>query len=254
MMNTDTMVPPWEMEGATPPFVKPEVKHLAKEIFARIKTGKYPYGTRIPAERNLADELVTSRATIRQVLAFLESFDVVMKRVGSGTFVVYRGAVLQSARAQEPPREAEPPLAEVVSPFEINITRAIFEPEIARLAAIYMTFRDQTALGNLLQELDDVVTDAGKFADLERQFFMTLCEGTHNALLIAMYKIIHDIRREPQWYTNKIRSLTPARIKEAQQGLRSICAALERRNIESAVECMRFYISNMQEELIYTSS
>lgn len=251
-MDIEMPIAPWEMDGAVHPLVKQEVKQLAREIFLRIKTGQYPYGTRIPAERHLADELATSRATVRQVLAFLESFEVVMKRVGSGTFVVYRGAVTPSPN--DGPGSAEPPLADVVSPFEINITRAIFEPEIARLAAIYMSYRDQTALGALLQELDEVVTDAGRFAELERQFFMTLCEGTHNALLVAMYRIIHDIRRQPQWEINKTRSLTPARIKEAQQGLRSIFAALERRNIESAVECMRFYISNMQEELIYTSS
>lgn len=253
MTDKDAPLAPWEEDDATHPFVKQEVKLLAKDLFLRIRSGKYPYGTRIPAERNLAEELGTSRATVRQVLAFLEGFDMLSKRIGSGTFVIWRGAVAAGERDEEP-AEKEPPLADVVSPFEINITRAIFEPEIARLAAIYMSYRDQTALGAVLQQLDEIVTEAGRFADLERAFFMTLCEGTHNALLIAMYRIMHDIRQQPQWYVNKTRSLTPARIKEAKQGLRSIYAALERRNIESAVECMRLYISNMQEELIYTSS
>jgi DNA-binding FadR family transcriptional regulator len=252
--RSESLLAPWDVEPNAHPFVKLAVKQLAKDIFARVSSGAYPYGTRIPAERNLAEEFATSRATVRQALAFLESFDVVMKRAGSGTFVVYRGAVMQAMPTGQGSDEAPPPLADVVSPFEINITRAIFEPEIARLAAIYMSFRDQTALGALLQQLDEIVTDAGKFADLERQFFMMLCQGTHNALLIAMYTIMHDIRRQPQWYINKTRSLTPARIKEAQQGLRSIYGALERRDVESAVECMRLYISTMQEELIYTSS
>ncbi len=48
--------------------------------------------------------------------------------MGSGTFVVYRGAITPTQEAQG---RGEPPLADVVSPFEINITRAIFEPEIA---------------------------------------------------------------------------------------------------------------------------
>lgn len=253
MTDTDTTLAPWDAEGAAHPLVKQEVKALARDLFQRIRTGQYPYGTRIPAERNLAEELGTSRATIRQALAFLEGFDMLTKRVGSGTFVTWRGPVSPAAPEVEP-AEKEPPLAEVVSPFEMNITRAIFEPEIARLAAIYMSYRDQTALGALLQQLDEIVTDAGRFAELERDFFMALCEGTHNALLIAMYRIMHDIRQQPQWYVNKTRSLTPARIREAKQGLRSIYAALERRNIESAVECMRLYISTMQEELIYTSS
>ncbi|MEW6254684.1 MAG: FCD domain-containing protein [Pseudomonadota bacterium] len=253
MTDKDAFLAPWEEEGASHPFVKAEVKVMAKELFLRLRIGAYPYGTRIPAERALAEELGTSRATLRQVLAFLEGFDMLAKRIGSGTFVTYRGAVTP-ADPEAPAQENEPPLADVVSPFEINITRAIFEPEIARLAAIYMSYRDQTALGAVLQQVDEITTEAGRFADLERDFFMTLCEGTHNALLIAMYRIMHDIRRQPQWSLNKTRSLTPARIKEAKQGLRSIYVALERRNIESAVECMRLYISNMQEELIYTSS
>ncbi len=66
-------------------------------------------------------------------------------------------------------------------------------------------------------------------------------------------QIVFDIRAHPQWTANKMRTLTPQRIKEAMQGLRSLYSALERRNVETAVECMRLYISSMQEDLMYAS-
>lgn len=253
MTTGTTKTPPWELDTEMPPLVKSPVKLIATELFRRITAGDYAFGTRIPPERDLADEFKESRTTIRQSLDFLEHYGIIARRASSGTFVTFRTA--EPAKPQ--PAETSAPtavgLAETVSPFEVNITRAIIEPEIVRLAAIYMSVRDLAALGDLMQQLEAIVADGDKFAELERQFFLMLCEGTHNALLIAMYRIIHDIRQEPQWVLNKTRTLTPARIREALQGLRSLHTALERRNVETAVECMRLYISSMQEELIYTS-
>jgi GntR family uxuAB operon transcriptional repressor len=83
---------------------------------------------------------------------------------------------------------------------------------------------------------------------------MTICEGTHNSLLIAMYKVLHEVRRQPQWCANKRRTLTPVRIREAQHALRSLFTALDARDVDSAVEFVRLYIANTQEDMIYASS
>lgn len=246
---------PWELDTAAPPMVKPAVKHIAERIFARIRAGDYPFGTRIPAERDLALEFSQSRTTVRQALSFLEDYAILARRPGSGSYVAYKapGTTVRAEPADAIASSSILAIAETVSPFEMNIAESIIEPEIVRLATIYMNIRDLSKLREQLNQLNAIVTDATQFAHLEKEFMMTMCEGTHNCLLVTMYRVLHEVRRQPQWCANKIRILTPARIREAQRGLKSLYAALERRDVDSAVECMRLYISNMHESMIYAA-
>src|SRR6185312_9510710 len=50
-------IAPWEVEGAAPPFAKEKVKAAAHQIFERIASGDYSFGSRLSAERNLAEQL-----------------------------------------------------------------------------------------------------------------------------------------------------------------------------------------------------
>jgi len=248
-------VAPWEVDTTSHPMVKQPVKRVATQIFSRIISGEYPFGTRIPAERELAHMFAESRTTIRQALDFLETYGTVARRAGSGTFVAYHaGENLKQVSAAAPGYLNISAIAETVSPFEMNVAESILEPEIVRLATIYMSVRDLAALGEQLKQLESVVTDAADFAHLERQFMMTICEGTHNSLLVTMYRVLHEVRRQPQWCANKKRTLTPLRIREAQLALRSLFNALERRDVDTAVECIRLYISSTQADMIYASS
>jgi DNA-binding FadR family transcriptional regulator len=245
--------PPWDRDLSAQPMVKLAVKDIATSIFSRIAAGEYPFGTRMPAERDLAQAFGESRATIRQALDFLETYGIVARRAGSGTFVAYRADLSRRPAADETGSLSIRSIAETVSPFEMNIAESILEPEIVRLATIYMSVRDLTKLGQLLAQLEAIVTDAAEFAEVEKQFMMTICEGTHNSLIVAMYRILHEVRRQPQWCTNKKRTLTPSRIREGQRALRSLYAALERRDVDTAVECIRLYISGTHEDMIYAS-
>ncbi|MEI9901739.1 MAG: FCD domain-containing protein [Hyphomicrobium sp.] len=245
--------PPWDLDLSSPPMVKQNVKSIATDIFNRIVAGEFPFGTRMPAERELADSFGESRATIRQVLDFLETYGAVARRAGSGTFVAYRADTSRRAGTAATGYLNVSSLAETISPFEMNVAESILEPEIVRLATIYMSVRDLTKLEQELAQLEAIVTDAAEFADVEKQFMMTICEGTHNSLIVAMYRIMHEVRRQPQWCANKKRTLTPVRIREAQRALRSLYTALERRDVDTAVESMRLYISTTHEDMIYAS-
>jgi DNA-binding FadR family transcriptional regulator len=244
---------PWEKDPSSQPLVKQSVKRIATQIFGRIAAGAYPFGTRMPAERELAEEFDETRATVRQALDFLESYRVIARRAGSGTFVAYRAEVLKRVAEDAPGSLNITAIAETISPFEMSVAESILEPEIVRLATIYMSVRDLTQLSEQLTQLEAIVTDAAEFAELEKRFMMTICEGTHNSLIVAMYRIMHEVRRQPQWFANKVRTLTPLRIRAAQQALRSLYTALERRDVDTAVECMRLYISSTQEDMIYAS-
>lgn len=254
MMQRTAELPPWEVNASDHPWVKQPVKMVASQIFARVVSGEYPYGTRLPAERELAQDFSESRNTVRQTLDFLETYGVVVRRAGFGAFVTYRKPAQPGASEEQSGIINISAIAETVSPFEMNIAESIIEPEIARLATIYMSIRDLAALRTLLEELDEIVADADRFAHLEKKFMMTLCKGTHNSAIITMYRVLHEVRKQPQWCADKKRTLTPDNIRESQRALRSLFTALERRDVDSAVECMRLYLASGQETMIYAAS
>lgn len=249
-------IPPWEQEGIDPPFAKEKVKLAARRIFERVVSGEYSFGSRLAAERNFADEFGLTRSTVRQALEFLEAYGVVVRRANSGTYVVYKppAPAPQSAPVQLPPSLDHldiKPIVESASPFEMGVVCSLLEPEIVRLGALYMSVRDLNELRTLLEDIETVVADAAKFAHLEKQFLMKIAEGTHNRLLITMYRIVGEVRCQPHWLATRIQSLSPKRISDSRQRLRSLFEALESRDIEGAMEFMNLIIASNQQDLLY---
>lgn len=249
----DAFVPPWESDPTNHPLVKEKVKTTAKQLFAQIASGHYSYGTRIEAERDLAEKCGVTRTTLRQALEFLESYGVVARRPNSGTYVTYREAEAETRQEDKLTSNLLDiaAIAETASPFEMSVVCSILEPEMIRLAALYMSVRDLAKLRKLLDDIQKIVTDAEQFAHLEKKFLMTIAEGTRNPLFITMYRIINEVRRQPHWCTTRIQTLSPERILESQKKLKSLYNALESRDIESAVEFMKLLIADAQEEMIY---
>ncbi len=62
-------------------------QQVAQEIAAEIKAGKYPVGSRIPSERDLAEQFKISRMTIRAAVDTLAHQGLVARRNRSGTYV-----------------------------------------------------------------------------------------------------------------------------------------------------------------------
>lgn len=100
---------------------------IADQIAGRIRQGDFPVGTRLPAERDLAEQLQVSRASVREALIALEIEGYVDVRVGTGVFVC----------PPENRHDAFSPLphATDIGPFELLETRLLLEPECAALAA-----------------------------------------------------------------------------------------------------------------------
>ena len=101
---------------------------IADQIAGRIRAGDFPRGSRLPSERELAEQLQVSRASIREALIALEIEGYVEVRVGSGVFVTAR-------EGAAPPAPAPAAGAEDIGPFDLLEARMLIEPECAALAA-----------------------------------------------------------------------------------------------------------------------
>ena len=60
---------------------------LVHDLLSDIHDGKWSVGTRLPAERKLADDRNVSRSTVRQALKQLEAMGVLRSVQGSGNYV-----------------------------------------------------------------------------------------------------------------------------------------------------------------------
>ena len=60
---------------------------VVEQILASIRSGLFPPGSALPAERTLASRLQVSRGSLREALRVLEHAGVLDIRTGSGTYV-----------------------------------------------------------------------------------------------------------------------------------------------------------------------
>ncbi|MDP9138940.1 MAG: GntR family transcriptional regulator, partial [Pseudomonadota bacterium] len=125
-----------------------------------IETGVFGDGDQLPPERQLAVALGTARSTIRKALDQLEQKNLVMRRVGSGTFVNYAGP-LQSTAGD---------VADLISPLQLIETRMAVEPYMTKLAAIHATEKDLDSIEVCLEQLDGAATDQDRFTHWDAEF------------------------------------------------------------------------------------
>ena len=110
---------------------------IADQIAGRIRAGEFPRGGRLPSERELAEQLQVSRASIREALIALEIEGYVEVRVGTGVFVTARdGAFPVAAPAAAPGAAGQArPGQDGIGPFDLLEARMLIEPECAGMAA-----------------------------------------------------------------------------------------------------------------------
>lgn len=100
-----------------------------RSLLRGIKDGRMVPGAKLPNERELANQLNTSRTAVRSALAMMERQGLVHRRVGSGTFLTEDardifGRMDQTAALAH---EAVPSFAEIVE------GRLLFEPAMMHL-------------------------------------------------------------------------------------------------------------------------
>jgi len=153
---------------------------ISRELLKMIETGKYPPGSKLPTEMELAAQFGVSRIPIREALSVLRAAGVITSRQGGGSYVEERIGfnILHNLRI------ADDDMKWITYLFEV---RKIFEPEAAAIAAERRLpehlERMRKALDWLAEEFkeDDKI---GMEADLE--FHRAMMLATQNPVLIQI--------------------------------------------------------------------
>jgi DNA-binding FadR family transcriptional regulator len=213
---------------------------IAAYLRRAILEGVYRYGERLPAERQLAAALSSSRTTVREALRLLEQSHLVTRRVGSGTFASYR------------PEVDEDEVAEITNPLELIDVRLAVEPAMARLATINATAKDIEAIAKVLARLEASGGDANHFTKWDREFHQLLAEATHNPLMASVYRHVNHVRGHAQWGAMKDKILTPERIASYNDQHRALYQALLTRDAEAVVRLITKHLDEARHDLLAT--
>src|SRR5215470_15412464 len=113
-------------------------RQIADQLRHLIDQGEYAVGSRLPAERVLADRLGVSRPTVREALIALEVEGRLKIRVGSGIYVIEHqpAAVAASGLFYEGPLEVIRARAFIESAVAEEAARRVSADDLARLDAV----------------------------------------------------------------------------------------------------------------------
>lgn len=211
---------------------------ISTRLREAILGGRYVEGERLPAERELSEHFGSSRSTVREALRRLEEMGLVVRRIGSGTFVKYR------------PTSDEDDIAENTSPVELIEVRLALEPDIVRMAVFNATARDLQSLETAVGECEAAGSDGEAFSQADERFHRALAEATRNPLMAWLYGKVNDVRGHAQWNAMKGKILSEKRISEYNQQHRALVDAIRSRDADSAAEIIENHLSEAREDLL----
>jgi len=162
---------------------------VLEQVRRAIQLGRFDAGTRLPSERELAQQFGVSRTTVREALRVLQGEGLVEVRRGRNG-----GSVVVSPRASR--AEIARHLSRRLAEIEVVVDfRLIVEPAAARLAAERRTRRDVSRLRGLVAAMDELVAGPdgapSRFFALDSELHHSIAEATRSPLLVAA---VDDVR------------------------------------------------------------
>lgn len=161
-------------------------QQVADQIRSLIASGGFLPGTRLPPERDLAQQLGVSRPSLREALIALEIDGSVEIRMGSGVYV-----------CAPPERVAANTVALGESPSELMQARAALEGAVVALACARATPDGIARLREALSRMQAEIIEGRSPVDHDRQFHLTLAQMSGNSVLARLVGDLFDERHSP---------------------------------------------------------
>jgi DNA-binding FadR family transcriptional regulator len=234
-----------ESEGEDPQLVATRgANSITSRLKRAIESGVYSDGDQLPPERQLAVAFGTARSTIRKALDQLEQKNLVVRRVGSGTFVSYQGPV----------QDAMSDVTDLISPLQLIEARIAIEPSMSRLAALHASARDLDAIESILLRIEATTDDQDLFTKLDSEFHLALARCSRNPLLYRLYQHINTVRNHAQWEQMKQIILVREKIDIYNQQHRAIFEALKMRDPATAADLISKHLETARQDLVGADS
>ena len=210
---------------------------IAHKIEALIDSGSYPPGSRLPAERELAEQFGVSRVAVREAEIALQAVGRIRIKTGSGAYVLDSQG---DCKNQLPD----------VSAFELTEARALFEGEAAALAAAQI---DDATLAELERYIEIMATtgpddEAGELAD--RDFHRTVAGASGNAAITHVIETLWKLRTDLESVKAVYESVCSEDFGARAQEHSEILDALRAHDPTAARVAMRKHFTRLLESML----
>lgn len=235
-----TLVSPKEAPGATRLGNSPEspesrhhlVRRVVEQIGQSIEEHLLHPGDRLPSERELAQQMKVSRATLRHAIGYLAAMGVLKIRHGAGTFI-----------SDGPPEIGRSSLGLIgalhgFQPWQMFEARIILERSLAALAAERSKSGQLATLSEEVAEMYATCHDPVEYLIHDVRFHRTIAAASGNPILAALMETIvaalYENRREAAPRTTNLR--------ESAESHREIYRAIRARNAARAGSLMEQHL------------
>lgn len=213
---------------------------LARSLIAELNAGRYPVGSRLPAERELASQFDVSRPTVREAIIALEVLGLVEVRIGSGAYVLRL------------PGSGDVPGFNITA-FELTEARLLFEGEAAALAAAQITDGEIAEIEALVREIARENLDPKGTDKADRAFHIAIARATRNHAVIETIENLWNLR-----YTSPEAALLhekarTANIKPVVDEHTAVLDALRARDSAAARVAMRAHLTAVIDSLLFAT-
>jgi DNA-binding FadR family transcriptional regulator len=215
-------------------------QRIAAELAADIEKNVFAAGSRMPAERDLAEMYKVSRPTIREAMIALEIRGWVEARQGTGLYVTHR----DHGSAKEEALELD------VGAFDVTEARVLFEGEAAALAAHSITEQQIAELEEAIQVLANPKTTRPEKLAADRRFHVTIAGATGNAAIRSVIDYLWNMRINSPLCVEIFERAEKRGIDPVAEEHRAIADALKSRDAASARHAMQTHLRGVVRDLL----
>jgi GntR family transcriptional regulator, transcriptional repressor for pyruvate dehydrogenase complex len=213
-------------------------EEIAESIQEIIIENRLRPGTRLPSERELAEQLGVSRVTVSQASQVLEQRGLIQRKVGGGTYVTDRAG---SAFAESMQRLF---VVENCTFDDLIQLRLMLEPETAALAASSATSEELLVLRDHVDRMEATsdARDVEGHVAADLAFHIALAQATHNELILGVALGVQKLME--QFIRVQDSQTTSRGVEDTPYHHHVVYEALAARDVAAARARMREHIEN----------
>lgn len=226
------------------------LENLTRDLTARIMSGEYSPGQRLPTETQLQEKWGVSRSVVREAMKVLESQGLVRIEQGRGTFVSDSDSApltTQITLALRRPRAGSTPGAgESVGEWAALLdVRRVLEVAVAERAAQQAGESDFAAMQSAIEEMCARPAQPAGYVDADIAFHRALAFATGNPLWGALLDSLNDLLRRYREASFRGRDSALTAARQHQE----ILDAIRSGDANASAAAMRAHLQRSEQDL-----
>ncbi|MDP6421673.1 MAG: FadR/GntR family transcriptional regulator [SAR202 cluster bacterium] len=214
-------------------------EEIVAQIYGLVRDGALKPGDKLPPERELAQQMGVSRASVREAMRLLDQKGLIVIRPGAGTFMTEDVIETIVQAFSSLLNESGDGAGDV---FEM---RLLLEPHVVSLAADRASQSDIDRLREILREQKGDIAAGGTGVAYDIAFHQAIANATKNSALVAVNQAISGILSQ----SREDALMSPERSSKSLRSHEGILAAIESRDPHAAQMAMHQHITQIDREV-----